>query len=73
MTLIEEVAAQRLPSVETRRAIRLAARVSQVRMARELGVHRQTLIRWETGSLEPRGDHRARYARLLTDLQRIAP
>jgi DNA-binding transcriptional regulator YiaG len=69
MTLIEEVLAQRLPPVKVRRAIRLAAGVSQVRLAAELDIHRLTLIRWENGTIEPRGDNRARYARLLADLQ----
>jgi DNA-binding XRE family transcriptional regulator len=72
MTLIDELIARRLPSPRTRRAIRLAARVSQVRMAAELGVHRTTLIRWETGKLEPGGDGAERYARLLGELRRIA-
>ena len=72
MTLIDEVLARRLPSAKTRRAIRLAAGVSQARMAAELGVHRLTFIRWENGTHEPRGDSAERYARLLAELQRIA-
>jgi HTH-type transcriptional regulator/antitoxin MqsA len=73
MTLIDEVRARQLPSVKMRRAIRLAAGVSQVRMATEMGVHRLTFVRWENGTHEPRGDNRALYARLLADLQRVAP
>jgi DNA-binding XRE family transcriptional regulator len=72
MTLIDEVIARRLPSVRTRRAIRLAAGVSQVRMAAELGVHRLTLISWENGTHQPRGNSAERYARLLDDLKQAA-
>jgi DNA-binding transcriptional regulator YiaG len=72
MTLIEEVQAWKLPSPRIRRAIRQAAAVTQVRMAAELGVHRVTFARWETGDLEPRGDNRTHYARLLAELQRVA-
>ncbi len=73
MTLIEEVQEWKLPSPKIRRAIRQSATVTQVRMAAELGVHRVTFARWENGELEPRGDNRARYARLLAGLQRVAP
>lgn len=72
MTLIEEVRARQLPSVAMRRAIRLAAGVSQVRMATELGVHRLTFVRWENGTHDPRGDNRAHYASLLAQLQQLA-
>lgn len=72
MNLIEEVRARQLPAVKVRRAIRLAAGVSQVRMAAELGIHRLTFVRWEKGSIEPRGDNRERYARLLAELQQVA-
>ena len=72
MTLIEEVQAWKLPPPRIRRAIRQAAAVTQVRMATELGVHRVTFARWETGDLEPRGDNRAHYARLLDQLQRVS-
>ena len=72
MALIDEVRARRLPPSNVRRAIRLAAGVSQVRMASELGVHRLTFVRWETGVHEPRGESRERYARLLTELQQMS-
>ena len=55
-----------------RRAIRQAAAVTQVRMAAEIGVHRVTFARWESGDLEPRGDNRAHYARLLAQLQQVS-
>lgn len=72
MTLIDEVRARRLPPAETRRAIRQAAGVSQLRMAAEVGVHRATLIRWEKDEQQPRGDARERYARLLNELSEVA-
>ena len=72
MALIDEVRARRLPSRQARRAIRLAAGVSQTRLAEELGVHRQTLIRWENGTHEPQGEPRERYARLLDDLRQAS-
>lgn len=72
MSLIDEVISRQLPSVRTRRAIRLAARVSQVRMAAELGVHRLTFIHWENGIHQPRGTSAERYARLLNDLKQAS-
>ena len=68
--LVEEIrAAKRLPSPAMARAIRLAADVSQERIAAELGVHRVTVARWEAGARRPRGQHRAAYAELLRQLQ----
>lgn len=72
MRLIEEIRARQLPSAKTRRAIRLAAGVSQTRMAAELGVHRLTLVRWENGTAEPREGSRERYARLLAELREVS-
>jgi DNA-binding XRE family transcriptional regulator len=72
MSLIDEVRARKLPPLKTRLAIRERAGVSQIRMATELGVHRTTFIRWESGAIEPRGENRQRYARLLADLQQAA-
>ncbi|WP_346007168.1 helix-turn-helix transcriptional regulator [Janibacter terrae] len=70
MSLIDEVrAAQSLPDPSVARLIRLSAGVSQVRLARELGVHRTTLHRWESGERRPRGKERIQYARLLQSLR----
>ncbi len=70
MSLLEEVrASRRLPPPETARWIRKAARVSQTRMARELGVDRVTLAKWEAGAMQPRPAHRASWAALLDELQ----
>lgn len=75
MSLLDEVkAARRLPDPPIARMIREAAGVSQLRFAKEVGVHRITLSRWESGVCRPRGDARARYARLIAELQReLAP
>ncbi len=67
--LLTEVRDGRLPPPSVARAIRLAAGVSQPRMAEELGVHRVSVARWECGTRRPRGDVRAAYGRLLRELQ----
>lgn len=72
MTLLDEVRQAknlRLPPPTTARMIRLAAGVTQERLAQELGVHRMTVHRWETGERAPRGLHRVVYARLLDQLR----
>jgi DNA-binding transcriptional regulator YiaG len=62
-TLIDEVRTSRqMPSPETARVIRVAAGVSQARMARELRVDRATLNRWEAALARPRAAARARWA-----------
>ncbi|WP_434316383.1 helix-turn-helix domain-containing protein [Leifsonia sp. P73] len=69
-TLPEEVrTARRLPSPDLARAIRRAAGVSQVRMGIELGVHRLTIARWESGERAPQGARRTAYAALLEQLR----
>lgn len=70
MDLLDEVRqAKKLPAPATARMIRLTAGVSQERLARELGVHRMTIVRWESGERTPRGLHRAVYAELLDQLR----
>lgn len=69
MTLIDEVRESRqLPSPSVARDIRLAAGVSQQRLADELGVQRNTISRWEAGERHPSPSLRARYARVLLQL-----
>lgn len=68
-SLAEEVRTRpKLPEPAVRQAIRRKADVAQDRMARELGVHRVTFLRWERGDRTPRGTHRDAYARLLNEL-----
>jgi DNA-binding transcriptional regulator YiaG len=70
--LIDQVRAKRrMPSPETARMIRRAAHVSQARMAREIGVDRATLHRWEAGLARPRPTARAKWAALLDELQKV--
>ena len=72
--LIEEIrAAKQLPPPTMARAIRLAADVSQERVAAELGVHRVTVARWEAGTRRPRARLRIAYAELLRQLQEAGP
>ena len=69
--LLEQVREyRRLPIPAVAREIRRAAHVSQDAVACELGVHRVTVARWETGTRSPRGPLRLAYAKLLSDLQR---
>ncbi len=70
MPLVDEVRqARTLPEPQVARMIRLSADVSQERIAQELGVHRMTVARWESGLRRPRGAMRARYAQLLRELR----
>jgi DNA-binding transcriptional regulator YiaG len=70
----EILEARRLPPPLVARAIRCAAGVSQAQLARELGVRRVTVARWEkvgaAWSRRPRGELRRRYTELLEELQR---
>ena len=62
----------RLPAPSMRQAIREAAGASQEQVARELGVHRVSVWRWEKAKRTPRGPLRERYARLLEELQEVS-
>lgn len=73
LDLLEEVRqARQLPERHAARLIRVMAGVSQTRLAAELGVHRNTVIRWESGERKPRGALRQDYASLLDELRRAA-
>jgi DNA-binding transcriptional regulator YiaG len=68
-SLADEVRSRpKLPVPAVRQAIRRKAEVAQDRMARELGVHRVTFLRWERGDRTPRGAQLDAYARLLREL-----
>lgn len=67
---LEVAAFASLPTPAMSRAIRTRAGVSQARLARELGVSRMTVNRWEAGSRRPRGLHLIAYVAVLSDLQR---
>lgn len=51
------------------RRLRLAAGLSLREVAREVGVAVPTVLRWETGERQPRGNAALRYARLLEALK----
>jgi DNA-binding transcriptional regulator YiaG len=71
-TLLQEVEIlRRLPAPSEARAIRLAARVSRRRLAKELGVAEETIYRWELGTSRPRGEARLQYASVLESLQQV--
>lgn len=64
--LESHLAARRaLPPPSERRAIRVAARVSLQRLARAVGVTRQTIALWETGRAAPRDAHLDAYLNAL--------
>lgn len=68
--LLDEVTRRRrLPSPALARAVRVAAGVTQQRLADEVGVHRMTVARWETGERHPRGAMAARWAEVLDSLR----
>lgn len=54
----------------TARALRERAGLSQLGVANAVGVWPRTVTRWENGDTQPRGKTRARYARLLNNLDR---
>ncbi|MGN6244515.1 MAG: helix-turn-helix transcriptional regulator [Motilibacteraceae bacterium] len=71
MSLLDEVrVARTLPSPKVAAMIRQAAGVSQARLGSEVGVHRVTVARWETGVSRPRGEAAQRYAAVLAELRR---
>jgi transcriptional regulator with XRE-family HTH domain len=67
--LLDEVRMIRaLPDPAERRRIRVAAGITQHRMAEELGAHPVTFARWERGERAPRSPAKVRYAALLAEL-----
>jgi DNA-binding transcriptional regulator YiaG len=69
--LIDEIR-ERPPDPVIAKAIREAAGVSQARLARELGVSRVTIARWETGARRPGGEAARAYSALLDQLREVA-
>jgi transcriptional regulator with XRE-family HTH domain len=71
--LWEKVEARRhLPAPDARRAIRVAAGVTQADVALEVGVDRAAVSRWERGERRPRGPALIRYSHLLQKLGEAA-
>jgi transcriptional regulator with XRE-family HTH domain len=68
--LLEEVRRERqLPPPRVLKLLRQTAGVSQARLARELGVGRVSVARYELGQRKPRADILVRYLALLESLQ----
>jgi DNA-binding transcriptional regulator YiaG len=51
------------------RKLREHARLSRAEVADAAGVHRNSILRWESGARCPRGDAAIRWLRILEDLQ----
>jgi transcriptional regulator with XRE-family HTH domain len=60
-----------LPPPRERARIREAAGLSLDDLARDLGVHRTTILRWERDLRAPTGENVVRYATVLGQLQRL--
>lgn len=72
-TLIQTLRTRKaLPTPAICRHIRISAGVSQELAAREVGVHRETISRWERGERRPSDQHLARYLTLLEELSKIS-
>lgn len=70
--LMEKLRSRRnLPSPELCRTLRVAAGASQADLAEILGVHRETVSRWERGERRPSGEHLLRYLEVLEELRRV--
>lgn len=69
MAIMSRLAARAIPPARLARAIRISAGASQAEVARELGVHRTTVARWESGSRHPRAGTAAAYLALLRELE----
>ena len=70
MNLIEHArAASNMPAPEKARLIREAAGVTQTQLAESLGVHRMTILRWESGERRPRGLYLAAYSLALREMR----
>jgi DNA-binding transcriptional regulator YiaG len=64
----KRAATKALPPPLSRKALRQAAGLSQQDIAGVLGVHRETVSRWELGTRTPRGELLVRYLELLHEL-----
>lgn len=65
-------ARRRLPAPSERRSIRVAAGLSQEEVAALVGVHRESVSRWELGQRSPRGEMLVAYVEVLDELAKGA-
>lgn len=71
-TVLDKAKALReLPSPSARRAIRVAAGLTEADIATAVGVHRATVARWELGERSPSAAHLHVYVALLRDLRSL--
>jgi DNA-binding transcriptional regulator YiaG len=74
VTVQSKLRAQKaLPNLAMRRAIRVGAGLSQADVAECLGVHRESVSRWESGHRTPRGRVLVDYVALLDELRALHP
>jgi DNA-binding transcriptional regulator YiaG len=66
--LVELARVRALCASGAARSIRVAARMSLGEVGRSLGVSPSTVLRWELGDRQPRGDAGVRYGALLDRL-----
>ncbi len=72
LPLLDELRALRLPPPPKRRAIRLAAKVSQQKLADTLGVSQRNISNWERGFVEPTPAYALAYRVALEYLEQLA-
>lgn len=61
-----------LPDARTRRLTRARAGITQIDLARALGVDRATVSRWESGDRNPDGELLVAYLDALAQMERAA-
>ncbi len=72
-TLLSKLRAKRnLPPPDLLRTIRVAAGASQADVAELLGVHRETVSRWERGNRTPSPRNLARYLEVIEELRQVS-
>jgi transcriptional regulator with XRE-family HTH domain len=64
-------ARRRLPPARERRLRRLRSGLSELDVAKVVGVDRSTISRWESGQREPRGEMLTNYVNFLDALERL--
>lgn len=67
-TVFKRLHLRQLPAPAVARAIRVAAHLTQEELAREIGVDRVTLARWEAGRRRPQSLMAERYGRALAEI-----
>ena len=58
-----------LPEPATRRQIRIDSGLTIRELARAVGCSKESIIKWEQGKRDPKGDLRTNYAKALCELE----